>query len=52
MTYHQLGRKVEAQAALGRLREMMKLEPWAKNPVALGFLREAVTLIEDKKAES
>jgi hypothetical protein len=48
MTQHQLGKKDEAKATLGRLREVMKQPFWAQNADAVGFLREAEGLIEGK----
>jgi WD40 repeat protein len=50
LTQHQLGKKDEAKAALGRLRELMKQSRWAKDIEAQGFLREAEELIEGKPA--
>jgi hypothetical protein len=48
MAQHQLGKKDEAKATLGRLREIMKHPSWAKNTESAGFLREAEELIEGK----
>jgi WD40 repeat protein/tRNA A-37 threonylcarbamoyl transferase component Bud32 len=48
MTQHQLGKKDEAKAMLGRLREVMKQPRWKQNAEAVGFLREAQELIEGK----
>jgi Tol biopolymer transport system component len=48
MTQHQLGKKGEAKATLGRLREVMKLPRWAQNAEGVSFLREAEQLIEGK----
>jgi hypothetical protein len=50
MAQHQLGKKDEAQATLGRLREVMKQPGWANDAEAQGFLREAEELIEGKGA--
>jgi hypothetical protein len=46
MTQHQLDKKDEAKATLGRLREATKQPRWARNAEAVGFLREAEELIE------
>jgi hypothetical protein len=51
MTHQQLGHREEAQATLGRLREVMKQPYWEKNAEAQGFLREAEQLIEGKPAD-
>jgi hypothetical protein len=48
MTQHQLGKKDEAKATLGRLREILKRPVWAINAEDAGFLREAEELIEGK----
>jgi Flp pilus assembly protein TadD len=50
MTQHQLGKKDEAKATLGRLREIMKQPGWADATEAVSFLREAEELIEGKAA--
>jgi WD40 repeat protein/tRNA A-37 threonylcarbamoyl transferase component Bud32 len=50
MAQHQLGKKAEANATLGRLREAMKQRLWAKDAEAQDFLREAEELIEGKRA--
>jgi WD40 repeat protein/tRNA A-37 threonylcarbamoyl transferase component Bud32 len=46
MTQHQLGKKDEAKATLGRLREVMTSPNWVQNTEAVDFLREAEELIE------
>jgi tetratricopeptide (TPR) repeat protein len=46
MTQHQLGKKDEAKATLGRLREVRKQSPWLKYGEREDFLREAKALIE------
>jgi tetratricopeptide (TPR) repeat protein len=52
MTQHQLGKKDEAKATLGRLREIMKQSRWvAQDAEYMGFLREARELIEGKSAD-
>jgi tetratricopeptide (TPR) repeat protein len=48
MAQHQLGKKDEAQATLGRLRQVMTQPGWAKDPEAQGFLREAKALLQGK----
>jgi Flp pilus assembly protein TadD len=48
MTQHQLGKKADAKATLGRLRKVMKQPGWKQDTEALGFLREAEELIEGK----
>jgi hypothetical protein len=49
MAQHQLGKKGEAQATLGRLRELMKEPPpWANKAEAQGFLREAEETLKAK----
>jgi tetratricopeptide (TPR) repeat protein len=48
MAQHQLGEKDKARETLSRLREVMNLVGWAKNPEAKGFLSEAAMLIEGK----
>jgi hypothetical protein len=48
MTQHKLGKKDEAKATLGRLREIMKQPHWVNDSEATGFLREAEELIEGK----
>jgi tetratricopeptide (TPR) repeat protein len=48
MAQQQLGKKDEAKATLGRLREVMKQPNRAKDAEAVGFLREAEELIEGK----
>jgi hypothetical protein len=48
MAQHQLGQKEQAQATLGRLREVMKQPDWAQNAEAQGFLREAESLLQGK----
>jgi Flp pilus assembly protein TadD len=50
MTQHQLGKKDQARATLGRLREAMKQSPWAEDADSTGFLREAEELIEGSGA--
>ena len=52
MTQHQLGKKTEAKATLARLRDAMKRPSWAKDAEAVGFLREAEELIENKKGDA
>ncbi len=44
MTQHQLGQKAQAEATLGRLREIMKTSPLAKDQDNRGFLAEAENL--------
>jgi WD40 repeat protein len=51
MARHQLSKKDEAKATLGRLREVMKQPRWAKDAEVAGFLREAEELIEGKAAD-
>jgi sugar lactone lactonase YvrE len=51
MTQHQLAKKDEAKATLGRLREVIKQPRWAQDADAAGFLREAEELIEGKAAD-
>jgi tetratricopeptide (TPR) repeat protein len=46
MSRHQLGKKDEAKATLGRLRAVMKQPRWVKDDKSVGFLREAEELIE------
>src|SRR5262249_37778682 len=48
MAQHQLGKKDDAQATLGRLRELVKLPRWSIAAEAQSFLREAEELIEGK----
>jgi tetratricopeptide (TPR) repeat protein len=48
MTQHQLGKKDEAKATLGRLREVMKQPIRAMNFESVDFLREAEELIAGK----
>jgi hypothetical protein len=50
LVQHQFGKKDEAKATLGRLREVMKQPQWTNNPEAQGFLREAEELIAGKPA--
>jgi Flp pilus assembly protein TadD len=50
MAQHRLGKKDEAKATLGRLREVMKERAQANDAEAQGFLREAEELIEEKPA--
>jgi WD40 repeat protein/serine/threonine protein kinase len=50
MALHQLGRKEEAQALLGRLRERMKQPRWIDDANARGFHREAEELLGGKAA--
>jgi WD40 repeat protein/serine/threonine protein kinase len=50
MTQHQLGKKDEAKATLGRLREVMKQPPSWPGPYG-DFMREAEELIEGKAAD-
>lgn len=50
MTQHQLGKKDEAKATLGRLREIMKQPRWARFAESVRFLRDAEKLIEGKAA--
>jgi WD40 repeat protein/tRNA A-37 threonylcarbamoyl transferase component Bud32 len=45
MTYHHLGQPDKAQAALARLRELVKKPVWSNNQEATAFLREAEPLI-------
>jgi WD domain, G-beta repeat len=49
MAQHQLGRKEEAQATLGRLREAMKDPRWAQGEENQGILREAEALLAAPK---
>jgi hypothetical protein len=49
MAHYQLGHKDQAQATLGRLREVLKKPQWAKSTESLGFLREAETLLASQK---
>jgi WD40 repeat protein/serine/threonine protein kinase len=51
MALHQLGRKEEAQALLGRLRERMKQPRWIDDANARGFHREAEELLGGKAPE-
>jgi hypothetical protein len=51
MAHQQLGHKEQARATLARLREVMKQPPWAHEPEAPGFLREAEELIDGKPAD-
>jgi hypothetical protein len=46
MTQHQLGKKDEAKATLGLLREVMKQPRWTQDAESVGFLREAEELID------
>ena len=48
MTQHQLGQKVQAQAALARLRQAMKKPEWAKEQEARNFQREAEAVVNAK----
>ena len=48
MAQHQLGKKDEAKATFGRLREVMKQPRWTQDAESVGFLREAEELIEGK----
>jgi WD40 repeat protein/predicted Ser/Thr protein kinase len=48
MAQHQLGKRDEATAILGRLLDVMKQRRWAKDAEARGFLREAEELIGGK----
>jgi WD40 repeat protein len=49
MAQHQLGRKEQAQATFGRLRDALMKQPfWAKDAEAPGFLREAEALLQGK----
>jgi WD40 repeat protein len=50
MAEHQIGKKDDAKATLGRLHEVMKRPRWANNVEAQGFLREAEELIGGKPA--
>ncbi|HTU17808.1 MAG TPA: protein kinase, partial [Gemmataceae bacterium] len=50
MTQHQLGKKDEAKATLGRLRKIMKQPRSAQDAESASFLREAEELIEGKAA--
>jgi len=50
MTQHQLGKKDQAKATLGRLREVMTQPRWTQDAESAGFLREAEELIEGKAA--
>jgi tetratricopeptide (TPR) repeat protein len=45
MTHHQLGHAHEAQAALEKLRRVMKIPGWAQDREAQSFLREAEALL-------
>jgi hypothetical protein len=51
MARHQLGKKDEAKATLGQLREVMRQADWAIHAESQGFLREAEELIEGKTAD-
>jgi WD40 repeat protein len=51
MTQHQLGKKNEAKATLGRLRDARKKPRWAEDNWWTGFLREAEELIEGKAGD-
>ena len=51
MAQDKLRKNDEAQATLGRLREVMKQPRWAKDAEAQDFLREAEELIEGKATE-
>jgi hypothetical protein len=51
MTQHQLGKKDEAKATLGRLREVMKQPRWTKDAESMSLLREVEELIEGKAAD-
>jgi hypothetical protein len=48
MAQHHLGKREEAKATLGRLREIMQKPRWEKDAESVGFLREAEELIEGK----
>jgi WD40 repeat protein len=48
MAQQHLGKWDEAQATLGRLREVMKQPAWAKNAESQGFLREAEAVLQGK----
>jgi tRNA A-37 threonylcarbamoyl transferase component Bud32 len=48
MAQHQVGKKEEAKSTLVQLRNVMKTKRWSHDLEALGFLREAEELIEDK----
>jgi hypothetical protein len=50
MTQHQVGKKDEPKATLGRLREILKQPSMAHDAESVGFLREAEELIEGKAA--
>jgi WD40 repeat protein/serine/threonine protein kinase len=50
MSQHQFAKKVEAQATLARLLEVMKQPRWANNAEAQGFLREAEETLKEKSA--
>jgi hypothetical protein len=62
MAQHQLVRKDEARATLGRLRGVMKKpqwlqkimpqQDWTTNPEAMAFLREAEELIEGEAGDT
>jgi hypothetical protein len=45
MAHHRLGHGAEARACLDRLREAMKTPRWRTDTEAVGFLREAETLV-------
>jgi hypothetical protein len=47
MTQHASGQKDQAQATLGRLREIMMILYWAKNEEAQAFLREAEAVLKE-----
>jgi hypothetical protein len=51
MAQHQLGKKDDAKATLGRLRDVKMQLRWANNAEAKDFLREAEELIEGKPAD-
>lgn len=46
MTQHQLAKKDEAKTTLGRLRDVMKQERWAKDQQARAFVTEAEALLQ------
>jgi hypothetical protein len=46
MASHRLGHTGDARAALDRLRSLLKTDRWASDQEALGFLREAVDVVE------
>ena len=50
MTQHRLGHKMEARAALARLREAVEQSPWNKDEEAHALLREADGVIRTKAA--